>query len=120
MVSLLGSRDMDAKELVAFELGYRIQPHQRVTFDLATFYNIYDKERSLEAQAPDLSNFPGYIVQPYVINNMIDGETYGFELASTWQATDWWRIRVQLHLLEVESPQGVWQHRSAQRAGGGR
>lgn len=93
MVSLLGSRDMEAKELVAFEWGYRIQPHDRVTFDLATFYNLYDKERSLEAAAPDLSNFPAYLVQPYVINNMIDGETYGFELASTWQPTDWWRIR---------------------------
>jgi iron complex outermembrane receptor protein len=74
-------------------LGYRIQPHSRVTFDLATFYNIYDKERSLEAQAPDLSNAPGYVEVPFVIGNMINGETYGFELASTWQATDWWRIR---------------------------
>jgi iron complex outermembrane recepter protein len=93
LVSLLGSPEMDSKELVAFELGYRIQPHHRLTFDLATFYNIYDKERSLEAQAADVSNFPAYIEQAYVINNLIEGETYGFELASTWQATDWWRIR---------------------------
>jgi iron complex outermembrane recepter protein len=93
LVSLLGSREMDSKEMLAFELGYRIQPHHRVSFDLATFYNIYDKERSLEAQAPDFSNFPAYIEQAYVINNMLEGETYGFELASTWQATDWWRIR---------------------------
>jgi iron complex outermembrane recepter protein len=93
LLSLRGSREMDSKELLAFEWGYRIQPHQRVSFDLATFYNIYDKERSLEAGAADLSNFPNYIVQPYIINNMLEGETYGFELASTWQATDWWRIR---------------------------
>jgi iron complex outermembrane receptor protein len=93
LLSLVGSREMDSKELIAFEWGYRIQPHERVTFDLATFYNMYDQERSLEAGAPDFSNMPNYIVQPYVINNMIDGETYGFELASTWQATDWWRIR---------------------------
>ena len=93
LLSLRGSRDMDSKELLAFEWGYRIQPHDKVSFDLATFYNIYDKERSLEAGAPDLSNFPNYIVQPYIINNMIEGETYGFELASTWQAAEWWRIR---------------------------
>src|SRR4051812_6669490 len=36
LVSQFGSRDMDSKELIAFELGYRIQPHERVTFDLAT------------------------------------------------------------------------------------
>ncbi|MGZ8919700.1 MAG: TonB-dependent receptor plug domain-containing protein, partial [Limisphaerales bacterium] len=73
LVSLLGSRDMESKELIAFELGYRIQPHDRLTFDLATFYNIYDKERSLEAQAPDLSNAPGYVEVPFVIGNMING-----------------------------------------------
>ncbi|HEX7859744.1 MAG TPA: TonB-dependent receptor [Verrucomicrobiae bacterium] len=93
LVSLLGDRAMDSKELLAFEWGYRIQPHDRVTFDLATFYNIYDNERSLEAGALDLSNFPNYLVQPYVIGNKLKAETYGFELASTWQATDWWRIR---------------------------
>jgi iron complex outermembrane receptor protein len=93
LLSLVGSGDIESKELVAFELGYRIQPHHRLSFDLATFYNIYDKQRSLEAQAPDLSQFPAEIIQPFVINNLVDGETYGFELASTWQATDWWRIR---------------------------
>lgn len=93
VLSLMGSEEMDSKDVVAFELGYRVQPHQRLSLDLATFYNIYDNERSLEAGAPDMSNFPAYIVQPYVINNLIEGETYGFELASTWQATDWWRIR---------------------------
>ena len=93
LVSLMGDREMDSKDVMAFELGYRIQPHRRLSFDLATFYNIYDNERSLEAQAPDMSNLPNYIVQPYKINNSIEGETYGFELASTWQATDWWRIR---------------------------
>ncbi len=101
LLSLLGSREMDSKELLAFEWGYRIQPHHRVSFDLATFYNIYDKERSLEAQAPDFSNVPAYLEQPFVINNMLEGETYGFELASTWQPTDWWRIRANYTFLKM-------------------
>src|SRR4029078_12519715 len=41
LISHFGSRSMDSKELIAFELGYRIQPHYRVTLDVATFYNIY-------------------------------------------------------------------------------
>ena len=93
LLSLNGDRSIESKDVLAFELGYRIQPHQRVSFDLATFYNIYDNERSLEAGAPDMSNLPNFIEQPFVINNSIEGETYGFELASTWQATDWWRLR---------------------------
>lgn len=93
LLSLFGSRDMEAKELIAFELGYRIQPHDRITFDLATFYNIYDQQRSLEAQPISLAELPSHIVLPYTIDNKLDGETYGFELASTWQPTDWWRLR---------------------------
>ena len=93
LLSLYGSRDMESKELLAFEFGYRIQPHDRITFDLATFYNIYDRQRSLEAQPPDLSELPSNIVIPYTIGNRIEGETYGFELATTWQPTDWWRLR---------------------------
>lgn len=92
LVSLYGSREIESKELLAFELGYRIQPHDRITFDLATFYNIYDKQRSLEMKAP-FAELPTNFVQPFTIDNLIDGETYGFELASTWQATDWWRLR---------------------------
>lgn len=93
LLSMFGSREIDSKELIAFELGYRIQPHDRITFDLATFYNLYDKQRSLEARPLDFSELPANIVLPYQIGNLIDGETYGFELASNWQVTDWWRLK---------------------------
>ena len=91
LVSQFGSRDVDSKELIAFELGYRVQPHPRVTLDLATFYNLYDRQRSLEPGAPDPSAGT-YIVQPFTINNLIYGETYGAELASNY--TFW---SIQLH-----------------------
>jgi iron complex outermembrane receptor protein len=102
----MGSRDIEAKELIAFELGYRIQPHDHVKIDVATFYNLYDKQRSLEPGAPTPAA-PGYLVLPFTIDNLIDGETYGFEIAATWQATDWWKIqanysfwRLSLHQKE--------------------
>jgi iron complex outermembrane receptor protein len=96
LVSQFGSRDMDSKELIAFELGYRIQPHDRVILDFATFYNIYDRQRSLEPGAPfvEATPPPPHLVIPYTINNLIYGEVYGAELASSFQPTDWWRLRV--------------------------
>jgi iron complex outermembrane receptor protein len=96
VVSQFGSRDIDSKELIAFELGYRIQPHDRVTFDLATFYNIYDRQRSLEQGTPflEVAPAPPHGVIPFTINNLIDGEVYGAELASSFQPTDWWRVRI--------------------------
>lgn len=100
VVRLSGSRDMDSKEVLSFELGYRIQPHDRITFDLATFYNIYDKQRSIEFRGVDPTTAPLPTVN-YEIDNLINGETYGFELATTWQPTDWWRLRAHYNFWRL-------------------
>jgi len=104
LLSQFGSRDMDSKELIAFELGYRIQPHDRVILDLATFYNIYDRQRSLEPGTPfpEASPPPAHLVVPYTINNLIEGEVYGAELASSFQPTDWWRLRVNYSAWSIQ------------------
>ena len=103
MISQFGSREMDSKELIAFELGYRIQPHDRVTFDLATFYSIYDRQRSLEQGTNMLVLTPTpHGVVPFTIDNLIDGEVYGGELASSFQPTDWWRVRVNYTLWSIQ------------------
>ena len=104
LISQFGSRNMDSKEMIAFELGYRIQPHNRVTFDLATFYNIYDRQRSIEQGPPllELTPPPPHGVIPFTINNLIDGEVYGGELASSFQPTDWWRLRVNYTVWSIQ------------------
>lgn len=104
LVSQFGSRDMDSKELIAFELGYRIQPHERVTFDLAAFYSIYDRQRSIEQGPPfvEPSPPPPHVVLPFTINNLIEGEVYGGELASSFQPTDWWRLRVNYTVWSIQ------------------
>ena len=101
LFSLFGSRDVEAKELTSFELGYRIQTADWINLDFATFYNLYDRQRSIEpgGTVPPPSPF---IVVPFTINNMIEGETYGFELASTFQVLDWWRIRANYSFLEMD------------------
>src|SRR5256885_2232084 len=102
-VSQFGSRNIDSKELIAFELGYRIQPHPRVSLDVATFYNLYDRQRSLEPGPTDLSTIPsGYVSQPYTINNLIYGETYGVELASSFQLSDWWRVHMNYTFWSIQ------------------
>jgi len=104
LVSQFGSRDMDSKELIAFELGYRIQPHPRVTLDLATFYNIYDRQRSLEPGAPfvETNPPPTHLVIPFTIANLINGETYGAELASSFQLSEWWRVHVNYTAWSIQ------------------
>jgi iron complex outermembrane receptor protein len=104
---LMGNPDSESEELIAFELGYRIQPHDRVTLDAATFYHDYDKLRTGEPGMPftELDPPPPHMVLPVTMANKMHGEAYGFELAANWRAAPWWLLRsgytfydLQLHL----------------------
>ena len=37
----LGNTEIESEALLAYELGYRIQPNPRVSVDVAAFYNDY-------------------------------------------------------------------------------
>lgn len=90
-IQLFGSDAYDSEELIAYELGYRWQVRTNLSVDLATFYNDYDKLRTI-----DLVGLPnpgaGDFAPDFVFANSIRGETYGFEIGSTYQVTDWWRL----------------------------
>jgi len=84
-----GQLNFESEDLLAVEMGYRVRPHERLYFDIAAFANIYDDLQSFEVEAP----IPGVPVElPIVTRNRLEGETYGVELAATWDATDWWRL----------------------------
>lgn len=80
--TLAGDPNFDSETLIAYELGYRVRPTDRLTLSLATFYNVYEELRSVNGAFP-----------AQVIANDFKGETYGVELSGNWQATDWWRLR---------------------------
>ena len=58
---LAGGPAFGSEELLAYELGYRIQPSERLSLSLATFYNNYNDLRSLEQVNPPAQflNAPG-------------------------------------------------------------
>ncbi|HEV2856415.1 MAG TPA: TonB-dependent receptor [Thermoanaerobaculia bacterium] len=85
VVVVQGSRDFDFEEVVAYELGYRLQPRASASVDLAAFYNVYDHLRSQERPA---SGAP----IPITLANKLNAETYGAELRLNLQATPWWRL----------------------------
>ena len=81
---LSGSRDFESEELLAYEVGYRVQPRPALSVDLAAFYNVYDNLRS---QEPVVAGRPF----PVVLDNKLEADTYGFELRANFQAATWWR-----------------------------
>ena len=91
VISLLGDRSGVAEELMAYELGYRVLPHPRVSLDVTAFYNVYDHLRSLEPGAP--APAPPTAVLTLYSANKLEGESYGTEVAAEWQALDRWRLR---------------------------
>jgi iron complex outermembrane receptor protein len=92
---LAGGPDFDSEELLAYELGYRVQPLPRLALSLAAWYNDYDNIRSLEQANPPLPF-------PIVIANELEGESYGAELTADYRVTDWWRLRVGYTELRID------------------
>jgi iron complex outermembrane receptor protein len=93
-VRVLGSTAFVSEKLLAYELGYRVQPMSRLFLDVATFYNRYTDLLSLEPGTPfpEAMPPPAHIIVPLLIRNGLHGEGYGVELAAEWQPFDWWRV----------------------------
>jgi len=96
------NKDLDSEEVIAYELGYRAQPTDWFSADLALFYNVYHDLSVRVPGAVTLDPATGTFFIPLTPQNALDGETYGVELAATWQATDWWRLRGAYAFLEMQ------------------
>lgn len=92
---LAGGPDFDSEKLLAYELGYRVQPLSRLALSVAAYYNNYDDLRSLEKVSP-LTPFP------VLIANGLEGESYGVELTADYRVTDWWRLRAGYTELRID------------------
>jgi len=83
-VTLTGSEDFGAEEVVAYEAGYRVRPFSIVSLDVAGFSNRYDRLRSTE-----LTFTPLPVI---VLANMLNARTSGIEIAATVQPLPAWRV----------------------------
>lgn len=79
-----GGPDFTSEKLIAYELGYRVQPNQKVSLSIATFYNRYDDLYSVEAA-------PGTLT--YLIQNGMEGNSQGVEFTGLCQVSGKWRLR---------------------------
>lgn len=106
LVSIFGDHGMDSETVLAYELGYRIEPTDWLSFDLATFYNVYHDLRTLEPDATasfmETTPSPAHVVFPVYAANKMYGETYGFELSSQWSVVKWWRITANYTFLQMQ------------------
>ena len=81
--------------MIAYEIGYRTQPVDQMTFDVSAFYNDYDKLRSIEP----LTAGP---VGPSRVENKSFGETYGAEISAKFQVFKRWRLEGNYSYLNIQ------------------
>ena len=80
---LIGNRDFRSEELLAWELGLRLQPTPDLLVDAAAFYDAYDHLRTFE---------PVAATGQFVFGNRLAADAWGLELRSSWQPAPWWRL----------------------------
>ena len=93
--------------MIAYELGYRLQPIDRLNVDLAGYYNKYDDIRGSKPNSPILafSNGSPYVLMTNTIINAQNVDIYGAEMALEWQPLDWWRIKGTYTFAEMKKNQ---------------
>lgn len=110
-----GNPEMDDEDVIAYEIGYRVQPFESLTLDFALFYNDYKNLRwgvanevicqpaSLPIADPGCFAFgpPDYAELPITWINQANQDTKGIELAATYNATEWWRLYGAYSFLKI-------------------
>ena len=90
--SFLPNTNLQPERVLSYELGYRAQLHEHFSADLAVFYSDYARLRSRETLAPGITQR----------DEKIHGETYGGEIALSWQPTNWWQLRAAYSYLQIQ------------------
>ncbi|MBS3780086.1 MAG: TonB-dependent receptor, partial [Desulfovermiculus sp.] len=101
-VRFKGDKGFDSENLVAYELGYRLQWSQNFSLDLALFYNRYDDLVSYEFGEPSLDVSSATLNVPVHPDNTNQATTYGGEVVLTYHPLDWWEMEMVSSLLEMD------------------
>jgi iron complex outermembrane receptor protein len=104
VVSVFGSHQFQSEDLLAYEVGYRVQATNSFSADIATFYNNYSNLRTAEPGAPFLEGSPAPtdLVVPFVASNKMSGGTYGVELFGDWKVVPKWRLVGSYSYLQMD------------------
>jgi iron complex outermembrane receptor protein len=94
-----GGRSLVSEELLAYEVGYRKQVTDHLSFELATFYNVY---RNLISSA-----ITGFVpaAPPTILTqfqNAQNAQSYGFELNGTWDVAESWKLRGWYSFMHIQ------------------
>ncbi len=93
----------DSEVLNAYELGWRWRLDAWLSLDLSGYYNDYRNLRTIEPRSLRLAPRLDHLTAPLTLGNLMDGHSYGLELAADWRPRPDWRWQLaytyaRLHL----------------------
>ncbi len=102
-VNVFGSDDYESEELLAKELGYRVQLGRSLSLDMSVFHNEYDKLQTQETGAILPVGDPiEYLILPAELANGMEGDTWGGSFVAKWQLHRNWRLQFQYAYLDFD------------------
>lgn len=99
---LVANRAMEAEEVWAYELGYRVQPVDTLSVDTALFYDVHDNLRVTRVNSGLNVTNQGVPLTALQFDNGLEGDVYGAEVAATWRAMDWWRLYAAYSYVKMD------------------
>ena len=100
-----GSSKFESEVALSYEVGYRLQPNQKMFFDLAGFYASYANLTGGVEGAPFLEPSPAplHVVVPIQLANALRGHCTGAELAASYALTRFWRLEGSYSWLKQDT-----------------
>jgi iron complex outermembrane receptor protein len=105
-LNLLGNPDLQAENLVAYEIGYRAAPTDTFSWDIAGYINDYDRLIGLGTPGTPIVG-PGGVTIPAMFENNTRALTYGFETTANYQIHEQWRLFASYSLYEAQAQSSV-------------
>jgi len=104
LVAAFGSPNAKSEALRAYEFGYRAQPVRKLSLDVATFYNVYNRLTSFEPGRAffDTDPLPAHLVIPVYYANLLRGETYGAETSVNLEINNRWKLQGSYSFLRIQ------------------
>ena len=102
--SFAGNPDMQAENLVAYEVGARFSAGDGLLIDLTGFVHSYDDLRSLAPRPAfrDSSGSSSILFLPVAFQNDIEGTSKGFEVVVDAQLTDALGVQAHYSYLDID------------------
>jgi iron complex outermembrane receptor protein len=103
-VRLMPDAEFRSERLVAFELGYRTQPVERMFATISGFVNKLDDVLSTDLLGTFVETTPppARIILPISLGNGLHGTSHGGELTLDWRTVSWLRTTASYSYVRVQ------------------